>query len=41
MEALAEMTWEEHEVCGRGGAVIRALHFTAETSSRILVTTRG
>ena len=41
MAALDEITFEEHEVCGRGGEVIAATHVPAETSCRILVRTRG
>ena len=39
MEALAEISQEEHEVCSRGGEFISATHFPAETSCRILVRT--
>ena len=41
MEALAEMTWEEHDACSHGGDIIAATHFPPETSYRILVKTRG
>ena len=41
MAALPETTWEEHDVCCRGGEIIAATHFPAETSCRILVRTRG
>ena len=41
MEAGAEITFEQHGVCSRGGEIIRATHFPAEASRRILVRTIG
>ena len=41
MDALAEITLEEHEVSCRGGEITPATHFPAQTSCRILVRTRA
>ena len=41
MATLAELTLEEHKLCRRGGEIIAATRFPAETSCQILVGTRG
>ena len=41
MAAQAEIIFGEHKVCCRGGEIIPATHFPAETSCRTLVRTKG